>query len=119
MGTPQLEPIWLVSKGRVLASAVRATSRADRRRGLLGVSTVDQPLVIEPCTWVHTLGMRTALDVAYVSKDGIVIAAEHMKRWRIGPIKRASHFVIEAAPHSFERWNLHVGDEVEVRYVEQ
>ncbi len=29
MGTPQLEPIWLVSKGRVLASAVRATSRAD------------------------------------------------------------------------------------------
>jgi uncharacterized membrane protein (UPF0127 family) len=117
--TSQLEPVWLVSKGHVLAAAVRATSRADRRRGLIGVRTVEQPLVLQPCSWIHTVGMRTAIDVAYVSHDGIVLSLSQMKTWRIGAPVRGSHFVVEAAPHSFERWNLHVGDEVEVRNVEQ
>ena len=45
----QLEPVWLVSQGRVLAAAGRAVTRADRRRGLIGATTVEQPLVLSPC----------------------------------------------------------------------
>jgi uncharacterized membrane protein (UPF0127 family) len=111
-----LEPVWLVSKGIVLCAAMKATSRADRRRGLLGVSHVTEPLVLQPCTWVHSFGMRTAIDVAYVGSDGVVLATSHLKPWRIGPIMRSADFVIEAAPGSFERWNLHRGDEVEIRH---
>ena len=114
-----IEPVWLVSQGRVLASAALATSRTDRRRGLLGLNTVDEPLLLDPCSWVHTIGMKTAIDVAYVSSDGVVLRTEQMKPWRVGPLTRSARFVIEAAPGSFERWNIKPGDTIEVRHVEQ
>lgn len=112
------QPVWLVSEGRVLASARRATTRADRRRGLIGVSSVTEPLVLEPCSWIHTIGMRTAIDVVYVSAEGIVLATAHMRPWRVGPLTRQAHIVVEAAPGSVERWNLKAGDKLEVRDVE-
>ena len=47
MSAPQeLEPIWLVSKGNVLAAGVRTVTRAQRRRGLTGVAVIEQPLVL-------------------------------------------------------------------------
>lgn len=110
--------VWLVSDGRVLAAARRAMTRAERRRGLIGVPTVNEPLVIEPCSWIHTLGMRTAIDVVYVSHDGIVLSTSSMRPWRVGPLTRQAHFIVEAAPGSIERWNVRPGDKLEIRYVE-
>lgn len=114
-----LQPVWLVSEGRVLASALRATSRADRRRGLMGVSAIEQPLVIEPCNWIHTLGMKTVIDVAYIDVDNVVVGVNTLKPWRIGPYTRAAVRVIEASAGSLERWNIAIGNTVEVRNVEQ
>lgn len=113
------EPVWLVSDGRVLASARRAKSRADRRRGLLGVTEVAEPLILDPCTWVHTVGMKTAIDVVHVSNEGIILTTASMRPWRIGPLVRRSQFVIEAAPGSIDRWNIKPGDKVEIRDVIQ
>ena len=111
------EPVWLVSEGRVLASARRATTRAGRRRGLIGAASVDEPLVLEPCNWVHTVGVRTAIDVVYVQADNTVLATAHMRPWRVGPITRKARFIIEAAPGSLERWNVKPGDTIEIRNV--
>ena len=61
---------WLVSDARVLASAELAGSRAARRRGLLGRDDLDGAFVIEPCRWIHTLGMRFPIDVAYLDNNG-------------------------------------------------
>lgn len=113
-----MEPVWLVSEGRVLAAALLATSRTDRRRGLIGVTSVEQPLVLKPCSWVHTIGMKVPIDVAYISTEGIVLDVETLKPWRVGPNKRQSQFVVEAAAGSFERWNLCAGIPLEVRHVE-
>lgn len=110
--------VWLVSEGRVLASARRAQTRAERRRGLIGVPTVTEPLVIEPCSWIHTVGMRTAIDVVYVDHEGIVVSTSHMRPWRVGPLTRSARLVVEAAPGSLERWNIKPGDKLEVRHVE-
>ncbi len=110
------QPIWLVSEGRVLASARLANTRAERRRGLIGVTSVSEPLVLEPCSWIHTVGMRTAIDVVYVSKDSTVLSTSHMRPWRVGPLTRSARFVIEAAPGSIERWNVKPGDKIEIRY---
>lgn len=110
--------VWLVSDGRVLAAARRAMTRAERRRGLIGVSTVDEPLVLQPCSWIHTIGMRTAIDVVYVSHDGIILSTSSMRPWRIGPLTRQAQFIVEAAPGSIERWNVKPGDKLEIRYVE-
>ena len=106
---------WLVSDARVLASAEVADDRSSRRRGLLGRDGVEGALVIEPCRWIHTIGMRFAIDVAFLDGHGVVVKCTRMRRHRIGlPVKGAST-VIEAEAGAFERWGLHVGDVVEVR----
>ncbi len=106
---------WLVSQGRVLASAEVATDRRTRRRGLLGRDSVEGALVLRPCRWVHTVGMRFPIDVAYVDDDGVVVKTIHMHRHRVGvPVFRAST-VIEATEGAFARWGLRVGDVVEIR----
>lgn len=112
------EPVWLVDDGRVLASAQRAASRTARRRGLVGQSSITEPLVIAPCRWIHTFGMKTAIDVAYLDSLGTVVRVESLRPWRVSaPVWRA-RTVIEASRGSFERWGLHLGDIIEVRHVE-
>jgi uncharacterized protein len=106
---------WLVSSGRVLASAEVASTRSQRRSGLLGRDGLEGALVIDPCRWIHTVGMRFPLDVAYVDGAGVVVKTLHMRRHRIGvPVARA-RYVIEAEEGAFGRWGLHVGDTIEVR----
>ena len=106
---------WLVSDGRVLASAVCAASARDRRRGLLGRTSVEGALVLAPCRWIHTIGMRFDIDVAYLDADGVVVKTVHMRRLRIGaPVMRARS-VIEAQGGAFARWGVRMGDVIEVR----
>ena len=106
---------WLVSDARVLASAEVAADRAARRRGLLRRDGLEGALVLRPCRWVHTVGMRFPLDVAYVGADGIVVKTVRMARHRVGfPVPGAT-WVIEAQAGAFERWGLSIGDVVELR----
>jgi uncharacterized protein len=106
---------WLVTEGRVLASFESATSRRAQRRGLLGRDGIEGALVLRRCRWVHTLGMRFALDVAYLDKNGVVVKTVHMHPHRIGaPVWRATT-AIEAQEGAFGRWGLRVGDVVELR----
>ena len=111
-------PVWLVSDGRVLASAQIAMSRSEKRRGLTGQLTISEPLVLESCNWIHTMGMRTLIDVAYVDVDNVIIGVSTMKPWRIGPYTRRATRVIEASAGSLERWNIGIGNTVEVRHVQ-
>lgn len=109
------EPVWLLSGDKVLAAATRTTSRAERRRGLLGRDTIDEPLVIDHCRWVHAVGMRTAVDVAMLDRDGVVLSATTLRPWRVGiPHPRAA-CAVEAAAGSLRRWSIGVGDTLEVR----
>lgn len=106
---------WLVAQGRVLASAELADDRRSRARGLLGRDELEGALVLPRCRWIHTVGMRFPLDVAYLDADGVVVKTVHMRRRRVGvPVFRATT-VVEAAEGAFARWGLHVGDTIEVR----
>ena len=106
---------WLVSDARVLASAELAADGAARRRGLLKRDRLEGAIVLRPCRWVHTIGMRFPLDVAYVDEDGKVVKTARMGRHRVGlPVPKAA-WVIEAEAGAFERWGLSIGDEVELR----
>ena len=99
----------------MLASVEVAAARSARRKGLLGRDHLDGALVLRPCRWVHTIGMRFPIDVAFVSDDGIVVKTMQMHQRRIGvPVWRAS-VVIEAEAGAFSRWGLRVGDVVEIR----
>lgn len=105
----------MVSEARVLASVEVARTRRDRRRGLLGRDRLDGGLVIENCAWVHTLGMRFALDVAHVDAAGTVLRTTRMRPHRIGTPVRGATRVIEAEAGAFARWGLTPGTVVEVR----
>ena len=106
---------WLVTEGRVLASCETVTKRRAKSVGLLGRDQIEGALVLNGCRWVHTMGMRFALDVANVDEQGIVVKTVHMRRHRLGaPVWRARS-VIEAQEGAFGRWGLRVGDVVEVR----
>ena len=107
---------WLVTDDkRVLASAEVADARSARRRGLLGRDGLEGAIVLRPCRWVHTIGMRFSIDIAFIDTTGCVVKTMHMSPRRIGvPVWRASD-VIEAEAGAFARWGLRVGDVIEVR----
>ncbi|MFE2302049.1 DUF192 domain-containing protein [Streptomyces sp. NPDC059445] len=92
-----------------------ATARA-RRRGLLGRSGIEGALLLTPASSVHTLGMRFAIDVAYLDRSSRVLAVRTMRPGRLGlPRPRARH-VLEAEAGSMERWGVRRGARITVRY---
>jgi hypothetical protein len=106
---------WLVSDGRVLASAEEASGRRARSKGLLGRDGIEGAIVLRSCRWVHTLGMRFPIDVAYLDGDGTVLKTVRMRQHRIGVPVWHADTVIEAEAGAFARWGLLVGACVEVR----
>ena len=60
---------WLLREGEVLASVDIADRPAERMRGLLGQGSFEGALLLPRTRSVHTLMMRFALDVAYLSAD--------------------------------------------------
>jgi hypothetical protein len=66
-----------VGSGGATVPCLRATSFADRLRGLLGTDRGylrGGALLIEDCSSVHTFGMRYAIDVAFLDGLGRVVA---------------------------------------------
>lgn len=106
---------WLVRDGDVLAAVEVADTARSRRRGLLGRDAFDGALLLRPCRNVHTARMRFPIDVAFCDAEGVVLKTVSLPPWRVSPWVRRSAFVIEAQAGAFERWNLRVGDCVELR----
>jgi uncharacterized membrane protein (UPF0127 family) len=110
-----LPSAWLVSDGRVLASANIADTAQAKRRGLIGQTDMQTALVITPCRWIHTVGMRFALDIAYLDANGIVVKVQRVNKHRIPLPDFSARTVIEAKAGSFERWGLQLGATIETR----
>ncbi len=106
---------WLVRDGEVLASLEIADSARARARGLLGRDGIDGAIYLVPCRSVHTLGMRFAIDVAFVDSDLKVIRVAHLRPWRLARPSWRAKGVVEAEAGSFASWELHVGDSLEVK----
>lgn len=106
---------WLVKQGRVLASASVAETRHERRRGLIGEDDPQFALIIPRCKWVHTFGVRCALDIAYLNDESQVVKLQRLAPWRLPLPVPAAHSVVEAKSGSFDRWGLRIGDTLEVR----
>ena len=106
---------WIVSDARVLASVEVARDARSRGKGLLGRDHFEGALLIQRCRWVHTIGMRFALDIAYLDGEGHVLKTIRMHRHRIGVPVWKARSVLEAEAGAFARWGLRVGDVVELR----
>ena len=106
---------WLVRDGEVLASVEVADSVRDRLTGLLGRDGIDGALLLRPARSVHTLGMRFAIDVAFLDGDLRVLRTVTMARWRLGRPVPHARAVLEAEAGTFASWELHPGDVLELK----
>jgi uncharacterized protein len=101
--------LTLLVDGRPVAVLDIAASRAARRRGLIGQPDVVRALLLPGVRAVHTVGVRIAIDVAYLDARGIVLDVTRMRRWRVGRQRRQASAVLEAAAGSFARWGVRPG----------
>ncbi|MEX1218567.1 MAG: DUF192 domain-containing protein [Acidimicrobiales bacterium] len=115
MTTNGLESKWLVLNSRVLATVEIASSRRDRRKGLLGRHGIEGALLLSPARSVHTFGMRFSIDVAHLNEAGEVLRITTMKPNRLGAFVFRSRSVIETEANELKKWGVASGDVVEIR----
>lgn len=99
----------LLHDGRPVAAVEIAAGHRARVQGLLGRTGIDGALLLTPCRSVHTVRMRFAIDVAYLTRDLRVLAVVGMRPNRVGmPRLRARH-VLEAECGMLELWGVRPG----------
>ncbi|MGA3352497.1 MAG: DUF192 domain-containing protein [Acidimicrobiales bacterium] len=106
---------WLLCDGEVLASVEVASSLMARSRGLLGKKSYEGAMLLRGTRSVHTIGMRFAIDVAFLTDDLRVVATTTLARQRIALPRRGGRSVLEAEAGAFARWNLVAGDQLEIK----
>lgn len=103
-----------VNDERVPGRIWRANTFISRLRGLLGRTDLpgDFCLILTPCGSIHMAFMKMPLDIAYLDKEGIVIALQwDLKPWKIGETHKGVHSILEAPVAGILR-NLEIGDRV-------
>jgi hypothetical protein len=96
----------------VATSVEIAATRTSRRRGLLGRDRLDEAsaMLLAPCTAVHTVGMRFAIDVVFVDRQGYAVkVVRNLRPWRIA-LAAGGRAVIEMAAGSLRWGQVLLGD---------
>ncbi len=104
------------TKGTVIASeAGYARSLPERMKGLLGRSSLAQGegLVIAPCSAIHTIGMRFAIDVVFFDRDNRAVSIiEGIKPCRMTGWRPRAHGVVELPAGALTGSPVEIGDEL-------
>lgn len=96
----------------VALSVEIAATRKSRRRGLLGRDRLDDAsaMLLAPCTAVHTAGMRFAIDVVFLDRQGYAVkVVRGLRPWRIA-LAAGGRAVIEMAAGSLSWGQVLIGD---------
>ena len=104
------------TNGRNLSSQAKLTTNYwQRMRGLLGTQSLQEGhgLVIDHCYSVHTFGMTYAIDVAFITRNLLILHEIHsMKPCRISRLVMRSYAVIELPAGTLLRSDTSVGDQL-------
>ncbi|MGO9198354.1 MAG: DUF192 domain-containing protein [Acidimicrobiales bacterium] len=106
---------WLLRDGQVLASLDVADGFWARSRGLLGRPGCEGAMLLAHTKGVHSFGMRFAMDVAFLDKELVVIDMTTLRRFSMTRPRLRARNVLEAEAGAFERWELKVGDRLEIK----
>ena len=108
----------VTQRGGVVARRVRfATSFATRFVGLLDCDSLaaDEGMLFRPGGSIHTLGMRTWIDVAFLDRDLRVLRLRPgVAPWRLAIAPRRTHYTLELAPGRLAGAAVTVGQQLEV-----
>ncbi|MBI2845854.1 MAG: DUF192 domain-containing protein [Chloroflexi bacterium] len=106
------------SRGVLIADQVRKAQQLwERTRGLLATPPLKdgEGLLIDPCNWIHTLGMGYAIDVLYIDgQQRVVGISERMKPNRIGPRVGGAQAVIELPSGKIAETSTKIGDQLAI-----
>lgn len=118
--TAHVSPRWvngarvtIDGSGVVLATRIEVAGNSEsRRRGLLGRDRLEPGcgLVIAPSQGVHTFGMRFAIDIVAVSREGVVVKIRSNVRPRRIVIALSAFAILELAAGTAALAQLKVGD---------
>lgn len=102
--------------GEVLVEHLSLADRPlSRLRGLLGRKEFlpGEGLLLVPCNWVHTLGMKFPIEVLFLDKSYQVVAIEKLKPGRFGKPHK-SRFALELPEGTLTRVTVSLGDKLEL-----
>lgn len=119
---PSLQAVNVSKGGTIVARRVEwAGTSAQRRRGLLGRSELDpeEGIYLGPCQWIHTFRMKFPIDVAFLARDGRVLAVHHnLKANRLSKIVLRAQGVLELSAGRLRATDTDVGDILQFREVD-
>lgn len=102
------------TRGVPLCAEVRIAETFFRRLvGLLAHRELraGQGLWLQPSTGIHTLGMRFAIDVVALDREGKVLKyVEHVKPWRVVGMPRKTRSVVELPAGHLRAHPIGIGD---------
>ena len=107
------------TRGQYLATRLEVASNPwTRLRGLIGRSSEQFPqgsgLWIVPCRGVHTWAMSFPIDVAYLTRDNIVVHLEQgLSPWRFAPVRMKAASVLELPENTLIATGTTIGDQLE------
>jgi uncharacterized protein len=114
-----LSTLIQVRTGRILASRLLVPRTLfGRGLGLMFRRQLDpgQAMWISPCDGIHMMFMRFAIDAVFVDRRlRVVRIVPRLKPWRLVPLVRLAHSVIELPAGAAAEAGLDVGEQLEVR----
>ena len=117
MSAQEAFAVRVVRTGDTLATACGlANSFWTRFWGLMGKPSLPDggALLIVPCNSVHCFGMKFAIDVVYLARDGEVLRiVPDMAPGTIGPLVRGARAVLELPAGTVGAAGVVVGDRLE------
>ena len=96
-----------------------ASTREARNTGLLRTTGLDGALLIERCASVHTIGMRSPIDVVFLDARRRVVDVVTMRPGRIGRPRLRARSVVELPASDAARWGITRGAVITVDQVDQ
>lgn len=110
-------PAVLLNGHRVVRHLEVADTMASRMVGLLGRRGIEQGggLWITPCSSIHMLFMRFAIDVVFLDRDHQVVRVhEDVRPWRFARGGRHAHSVLELPQGTIAFHNVRVGERLQL-----
>jgi uncharacterized membrane protein (UPF0127 family) len=94
-----------------------ADTHLGRLRGLIGRRRLgpSEGLWLAPCQGIHTIGLFFPIDVVYLGLGGEVVhLMENVSPFRITPLRRSAHSVLELPVRTIHESQTRVGDQLVV-----
>ncbi len=121
MSSKRLVKIYNLSRQVMLAdNAEIPKSYLGRMQGLLGRAHLAQGegMLLTSCRWIHTFFMKFAIDVLFLNRDLVVIAAaSNLRPYRFSRICWRACMVLELPAGIVTRTSTQPGDQLEIRSV--